>query len=89
MDAQDDSAAEFEFDDRTGGSGLVVVDSKFELEECRWLGRARVADGGRSPPFHERLIGEFALTAEVRRASVVLPKIPDNTGLLVVGVSSA
>jgi hypothetical protein len=38
MDAQDDSAAEFQFDKRAGGSSPTGRGSEFELEECRWFG---------------------------------------------------
>jgi hypothetical protein len=88
MDAQDDSAAEFEFDERAGEDGRVVWGAEFELEECRRLFRDRQVRGG-APPVHECLIGNSALAAESGGVLVVLLKIPDDAGLLFVGVARA
>ena len=88
MDAQDDSAAEFEFDERAGEDGRVVWGSEFELEECRRLFRDRQVRGG-APPVHECLIGDSVLAAEYCGALIVLFKIPNDAGLLFVGVARA
>ena len=46
MDAQDDSATEFEFDERADGCGPAVRGFKLELKEWRWLFRVReIRDG--------------------------------------------
>jgi len=89
MDAQDDSAAKFEFDERADRSGPVVWVSKFELKECRWLFRIREIRGGAAPPVYECLIGDSALAAESGGAMVALFKIPDDAGLLFDGVACA
>jgi hypothetical protein len=58
MDAQDDSSAEFDFDERTGGGGVPVGwGSEFELEKCRGGGLEWRKGGGPSLPVDERLVG--------------------------------
>ena len=64
MDAQDDSATEFEFYERANGCGLVVWGCELELKECRCLFRGREFGAGLAPPVHERLIGDIMLAAE-------------------------
>lgn len=64
MDAQGDSATEFEFDERADGCGPAVRRFKLELKECRWLFRVREIRAGAAPPVHECLIGDTALAAE-------------------------
>jgi hypothetical protein len=88
MDAQDDSAAKFEFDERSAAVGRVVWASEFELEECRWLFGDREIRGG-APPVNECLIGDSALAAEYSGTLILLFKIPDDTGLFFVGVACA
>jgi hypothetical protein len=64
MDAQDDSATKFEFDERADVCGPLVRGFKLELKECRWLFRVREIRAGAAPPVHECLIGDTALAAE-------------------------
>jgi hypothetical protein len=89
MDAQDDSATEFEFDERADGRGTVVRGFKLELKECRRLFRVREIRAGAAPPVHERLIGDTALAAECSGAAVVVFKLPEDAGLLFVGMACA
>jgi hypothetical protein len=89
MDAQDDAAAEFEFDERADGGGPVLWGSEFEFEECRWLFLGREIRADAAPPVHEGLIGDSALSAEGRGALVGVFKIPEDAGLLFVGAACA
>ena len=89
MDAQDDSATQFEFYERADGCGPVVRRFKLELKECRWLFQGREIRAGAAPPVHECLIGDTALAAECSGASVVVFKLPEDAGLLFVGVACA
>ena len=89
MDAQDDSAAEFQFDERAGGNLSGGCGSELELEECRRFGCGWLGGGDPSPPVHERLVGYPALTAESSGASIVVLKLPDDAGLFPVGVACA
>jgi hypothetical protein len=89
MDPQDDSAADFQLDERAGGNLPAGRGSEFELEECRWLGWNRQGSGSPSPPVHERLVGYPALAAESSSASIVVLKIPDDAGPFLVGVACA
>jgi hypothetical protein len=89
MNAQDDSAAEFKFDERAGCRGSVVWDSEFEFEECGGLILARAGGFGPSSPVREGLRGDPALPAEIHCAALVILKLPDDAGLLFVGVACA
>lgn len=64
MDAQDDSATEFEFYEWADGCGPVVRGFKLELKEYRWLFRGREIRAGAASPVHESLIGDTALATE-------------------------
>jgi hypothetical protein len=64
MDAQNDSATEFEFDERANGYGPGVRGCELELKECRWLFGGREFVTGSAPPVHKCLIGDIALAAE-------------------------
>ena len=81
--------AEFEFDEGDGGNVLLGRGSEFKLDECRWCGFEWQGGGGLSPPVHERLVGYAALAAESGGASIVLFKLPDDSGLLLVGAACA
>ena len=86
MDAQDKSAAEVEFDPRAGGGPFSGGRAEREFDELH--GIDGIAAGGRAAsPGNEGLVGKAAVAAESGGAAAAGVELPEQAGLVFIGVT--